>query len=105
MVEQDLAGYNPYRIAFESHVEAFAEMQPSEVVNKIDEAPKIVLQYNQTRAIAKTVYHFKLGNLLGVYNDKLDLHFFDNVTFKLLGVINSELTLPKMWNMTFYEEA
>ncbi len=56
-------------------------MPPSEIANMTHDKPKIVLKYNQTKAIAKTLYLLKLGNLMGVYNDKQDLHFFDPTNF------------------------
>lgn len=42
---------------------------------------------------------------MGIYNDKLDLHLFEHSDYTLLGVINSELTLPKMWNLSFFDQA
>ena len=78
-------------------------MSPSPITNLTINQLHIFPKYHQTKAIAKTIYLLKLGNLMGIYNDKLDLHLFEHSDYTLLGVINSELTLPKMWNLSFFD--
>jgi hypothetical protein len=89
VVKQDSNNYNPYRISVESHVEAFSEVKKqSQIIDMSEDAPKIVLKLKETKAYAKSLYCLSLGNLLGIYNDKLDLHFFDHSSHKLMGVLN-----------------
>jgi hypothetical protein len=78
-------------------------MPPSIITDQTQNQSHISPKYHQTKAIAKTIYILKLGNLIGIYNDKLDLHLFEHFDYTLLGVINTDLTLPKMWNFSFFD--